>query len=86
MKLRMGFFCILAGITLVASLSSRLLADGDGDHDFPVVTQISTTPPTFFGLYDSVKWRREPVRRGLRPEGFSGGRAAQLRRHCCLQL
>jgi hypothetical protein len=47
MKIRNRFFCILAGMTLVASLSSRLLADGDGDRDFPVVTQLSTTPPTF---------------------------------------
>jgi len=73
MKLRMGFFCILAGITLVASLSSRLLADGDGDHDFPVVTQISTTPPTFFASTIPSNGDVNPYGVAFVPRGFPEG-------------
>lgn len=73
MKFKMGFFCILAGLTVVASHSLRLLADGDGDHDFPVVTQLSTTPPTFSASTIPADGDVNPYGVAFVPRGFPDG-------------
>lgn len=73
MRIRMACFCILAAIVLVAFLSLPLLAGGDGDKDFPVITQLSNTPPTFSASTIPSNGDVNPYGVAFVPRGFPDG-------------
>lgn len=73
MRIRMACVCTLAGIILVGFLSLSLLADGDGDQDFPVVTRLSSTPATFSTSTIPSNGDVNPYGVAFVPKGFPEG-------------